>query len=116
MLNGNNDNIEPNTEVEGIGRIDNKAVGKQKPKKEKRNFGCNDCGKIFRCDRDFTDHRNGVHLGLKNYHCSVPGCQKSYSVDAERCKRNLISIKSAPMGSIRKALAIAGCFCDVECN
>ena len=82
MLNDNNDNIDPNTEVEGIGKIDNKAVGKQKPKKEKKIFSCTDCGKILGCDRDLTDHRDGVHLGLKNYHCVVPGCQKSYSVDA----------------------------------
>ena len=110
MINDNNDNIDPNTEVEGIGKIDNKAVGKQKPKKEKKIFSCTDCGKIFGCDRDCADHRNGVHLGLKNYRCVFPGCHKSYSVGAERCKRNSISIKSAPMGSIRKALAIAGCF------
>ena len=75
MLNDINDNIEPNTEEKG------KAVGKQKPKKEKKIFNCNDCGKIYQRDRDLTNHRNGVHLGLKNYHCGVPGCHKSFSVE-----------------------------------
>mgnify|MGYP004202097823 CR=1 FL=1 len=41
MLNDNNDNIEPNTEEEGIDRIDDKAVGKQKPKKGKQDMGFN---------------------------------------------------------------------------
>ena len=43
-------------------------------------FTCDVCGKICQRDRDLTDHRNSVHLGLKDFHCGVPGCQKSFPV------------------------------------
>ena len=71
MNNDKDVDIEPNTEEEGIGR---------KPKKEIKKFICEDCGKICQRARDLQDHVNGVHLGLKDFHCGVPGCQKSFSV------------------------------------
>jgi uncharacterized Zn-finger protein len=76
-LNNDKDvNIEPNTEEEGVGRID----GKKKPKKEIKIFYCKDCGKICPRARDLQDHVNSVHLGLKDFHCGVPGCQESFPI------------------------------------
>ena len=71
-LNNDKDvDIEPNT-----GRIDSK----QKPKKEIKKFNCEDCGKICQRARDLQDHVNSVHLGLKDFHCGVPGCQESFPI------------------------------------
>ena len=83
-LNNDKDvDIEPNTEEEVIGRINDK----QKPKKEIKKFICEDCGKICQRARDLQDHVNGVHLGLKDFHCGVPGCQESFSL-ASTLKRH----------------------------
>ena len=59
-----------------------KAVGKQKPKKEIKKFNCEDCGKICQRARDLQDHVNSVHLGLKDFHCGVPGCQESFPIES----------------------------------
>ena len=73
-LNNDKDvDIEPNT-----GRIDSK----QKPKKEIKKFNCEDCGKICQRARDLQDHVNSVHLGLKDFHCGVPGCQESFPIES----------------------------------
>ena len=62
--------------------------GKQKPKKEIKKFNCEDCGKICQRARDLQDHVNGVHLGLKDFHCGVPSCQESFAV-ASTLKRHI---------------------------
>ena len=43
-------------------------------------FTCDVCGKICQRNRDLTDHRNSKHLGLRDFHCGFPGCQKSFPV------------------------------------
>ena len=47
---------------------------------EKVDIQCDHCGKTFKRNLDVKIHIDGVHLKLKNFHCHVVGCNKSFSV------------------------------------
>nr|XP_019559773.2 transcription factor IIIA-like [Aedes albopictus] len=46
--------------------------------KEKKAFGCTECGLVFRKQDDFDRHRF-FHTGVREYRCMEPGCAKEYT-------------------------------------
>ena len=52
----------------------------RKPSKKEKQIICGDCGHLFQCVRDLTNHTNAIHLKLKLFKCQIDGCEKSFPV------------------------------------
>nr|XP_029719022.1 zinc finger protein 665-like [Aedes albopictus] len=56
-----------------------KVHGNREPESDEKNYGCEHCGKMFRCETNLKNHIDRVH-GLKDVMCDI--CNKPFSKKA----------------------------------
>ena len=75
-------------------KVIGRAVGNQKTKKEKKKFGCEDCGKTFQRSNDLQGHIDAIHLMLKNFKCEI--CSDKFSFERSLRRHKKVHEKKKP--------------------
>ncbi|OQV19002.1 putative Zinc finger protein 287 [Hypsibius exemplaris] len=89
------------------------AAAEEAPKKPRKKFKCDKCGKVCDSSAKLTRHYT-THTGVKDFKCLVKGCGKAFSLKQHLLQHNVVHI---PKDKVVKPFACkeTGCSFSTAC-